>query len=265
MNNYIDLSGQKISKLTVIKLSNDKKDSNGTTKLWECHCDCGNIVYKSARVLNEYKKLHKNASCGCAIKKDLTGKRIGDLSVKKYLYSKNKNRYWYCECVCGDNFVKSSSYLLKSKCLCSRKQQKQKQYIARIRKIFYKMKSRCYKENDTSYYDYGGRGIKICKQWLNDINKFICWSLTHGYSPMLEIDRINNNGNYEPKNCRWVDKYTQANNKRNNLNINYNGKTQCLRKWCRELNLPYRKTHKRIVLYKWNIEKCFAEKERVGF
>lgn len=264
MQKYTDLTNQKIGRLKVVKLSN-QKDSNHTTRLWECLCDCGNITYKSARILNEAKKNAKMINCGCANFNNLIGKKFGDITVKKYLYSKNQKRFWECECICGDVFVFNTEHFSKSRCLCTKKQAERVQYLRRLRHIYQRMKSRCYNEKDKSYWDYGGRGIKICKSWLDNINNFINWSLKHGYSPNLQIDRINNNDDYRPMNCRWADAYTQAGNKRNNLNISYNGKTQCLRKWCRELNLPYRKTHKRIVLYNWDIDKCFAEKERVGF
>lgn len=262
---YNDLSNQKFGKLTAIELSNDKKDSNGTTKLWKCVCDCGNIVYKSARTLNEARKLHRNISCGCSSKSDLIGKRFGNITVKKYLYSKQKQRYWECQCDCGKSLILNSNYFSTHKCKCLKIQKQQTKYIYRLRTIFYKMKRRCYNPTAKDYKCYGGRGIAICEEWLNDINKFVEWSLSHGYNSNLEIDRINNNGNYEPNNCRWVDAYVQANNKRNNINITYKDKTQSLRKWCRELNLPYRKTHKRIKLYGWSINRCFDEKERIGF
>lgn len=265
MKYYNDLTNQKIGKLTAIKLCDDRKDSNQTTKLWECKCDCGNIVYKSARILNEAKKLNRNISCGCSTKIDLTGKKFGNITIKRYLYSKQKQRFWECKCDCGDLLILNSNYFKSHKCNCLKLQKQHTNYLYRIRTIFYKMRHRCYNTTDKNYKNYGGRSIKICDEWLNDIDKFVEWSLLNGYKPNLEIDRINNNGNYEPNNCRWVDNYIQANNKTNNINISYNGKIQSLRKWCRELNLPYRKTHKRIKLYGWSIEKCFAEKERVGF
>jgi Mor family transcriptional regulator len=77
---------------------------------------------------------------------------------------------------------------------------------------FYSMKTRCYNSNDPSYRRYGGRGIKICAEWLDSPANFIEWALAHGWKSELEIDRINNDGDYTPDNCRFV---TRAINQRN--------------------------------------------------
>lgn len=73
---------------------------------------------------------------------------------------------------------------------------------------------RCYNEKYKEYANYGGRGIKVCEEWLNNRVSFFDWAMKNGYSDDLSIDRIDNDGNYEPNNCRWVDDITQAKNKR---------------------------------------------------
>ena len=108
------------------------------------------------------------------------------------------------------------------------------------------MKSRCYNEKQDYYKTYGGRGIKVCDMWLNDYQLFAQWSMENGYNKTLTLDRIDNNGDYEPENCRWVTGLRQANNKSNNVYVNMQGKTQSVADWCRELKLSYSTIQHRV-------------------
>ena len=90
----------------------------------------------------------------------------------------------------------------------------------RLYKIFYGMKHRCYNTSNKHYKHYGGRGIKVCDEWLNDFTIFHDWAIANGYKDDLTIDRIDVNGDYEPSNCKWSTQEEQASNKRNSIRAN---------------------------------------------
>ncbi|WP_455797214.1 hypothetical protein [Clostridium butyricum] len=191
--------------------------------------------------------------------KDLTGQKFDLLTVIEFSHreagSNGKYRYyWKCKCECGNEVIRRADGLkdkgVKS-CGCYRKKICHDNFInnnprkshgmtnTRLYKIYSKIKERCYYEKYPEYYLYGGRGIRMCDEWKEDFMNFYNWSMSHGYKDNLSIDRKDFNGNYEPSNCRWADDITQANNKRNNIKLTYNGETHTLPEWSRKLNLPY--------------------------
>ena len=172
---------------------------------------------------------------------DLTGCIFGRLTVIKYL-GKNKNNKtkWLCLCECGNEKEILACHLKSGaiqSCGCYGKEQRIKsitKHNLRYTKIYntwLNIKNRCYNKRNVQYNDYGGRGIKVCDEWLNDFMSFYNWSMGNGYKEDLTIDRINNDGDYEPSNCRWVTVKIQNRNKRNNHLITYNNKTLCLTEW----------------------------------
>ena len=103
-----------------------------------------------------------------------------------------------------------------------------KMYDSILKEKFYNMKNRCYSEKNISYKNYGGKGIKVCDEWLNDFNKFKEWALNNGFKRHLTIDRIDNSKGYSPDNCRWVTQsFNTAHNTRNKSNemLEQKGKT----------------------------------------
>ena len=108
------------------------------------------------------------------------------------------------------------------------------------------MKVRCNNVKHTHYKSYGGRGICVCTEWMDSYQSFAEWAINNGYSKELTLDRINNDGNYEPSNCRWVTITRQANNKSTNVLVTIGDKTQSIADWCRELNLNYGTVKHRI-------------------
>lgn len=143
-------------------------------------------------------------------------------------------------------------------CGCYRKEKVTKHglYNTRLHSIWNSMITRCYNKNRKSYKNYGERGIKVCEEWRNNFQAFYDWSMSNGYNDNLTIDRIDNDENYSPNNCRWVDYKTQARNRRSNRKYTINSETRCLSEWCEILNLNYSTVIKRLDICHWSIYKA---------
>lgn len=116
----------------------------------------------------------------------------------------------------------------------------------RLYRMWNGMMQRCYTTTVRSYPLYGGRGIAVCRQWRNDPMAFVLWAEKQPGSETLSIDRINPNGNYTPRNCRFASVTEQARNRRSNLLITREGSTKCLAAWCEELGLDLRVVSARL-------------------
>lgn len=135
--------------------------------------------------------------------------------------SKNKARYVVCKCDCGtekevhDQSLKNGR--IKS-CGCLTKERTSTHGLTNspIYKVWEAIKSRCYNKNRAAYKDYGGRGITMSAEWKSNFKIFYDWAINNGWQQGLEIDRINNDGNYEPGNCRFV---TTKDNSRNRRSV----------------------------------------------
>lgn len=126
-------------------------------------------------------------------------------------------------------------------------------------KIYYiwiEMRQRCNNSDHKRYRLYGARGISVCKEWDDSFEEFHHWSLENGYKEGLSIDRIDNDGNYCPNNCRWVTQKVQNNNSRNCRFITYKGKKQSLKRWAEELGLNYNTLRSRLRIG-WKPKKAF--------
>jgi hypothetical protein len=143
---------------------------------------------------------------------NITGKRFFRLVViKQERSSKAGKTMWLCQCDCVKNVI-VSGYNLKSghtkSCGCFKSETKANlkhgQCYTRLYHIWCSMKRRCYAKEHKEYSNYSGRGIKICDEWINDFDMFSKWAFVNGYADNLTIDRINNDGNYEPNNCQWI-------------------------------------------------------------
>ena len=127
-----------------------------------------------------------------------------------------------------------------------------------LKRIFKNMWRRCYNENHKSYKYYGGKGITICDEWLEDINKFVQWGIDNGYEPGLTIERIDNNKNYCPSNCCFLSNKQQQNHRSNNHYITYNNETHTLTEWAEITGIKYYTLKYRICRAKWSIEKALC-------
>lgn len=125
----------------------------------------------------------------------------------------------------------------------------------RLYGIWLQMKTRCYNANCDRFDDYGGRGITVCDEWKNDFQSFYDWSMSHGYDDSLSIDRINNDGNYAPGNCRWATRIIQSRNTRRSHLITFNGETHTLVEWC-EIKGLSRSCLDNRIRYGWDVERA---------
>lgn len=197
--------------------------------------------------------------------KDISCQKFGRLTALYRLhnyYDKKHNTYWLCICDCG-NLIEVRCYNLTSgntkSCGCLNSEPSNTKHgkcYTRVYHIYNSIKQRCYYKKHNSYKNYGGRGIKMYDEWLDDFMAFYNWAYENGYDDNLTIDRIDVNGNYEPNNCRWVDMKQQAQNRRSNMNYTINGETRCLKEWCELLGLNYKIVWNRINRLNQPIEKA---------
>lgn len=199
---------------------------------------------------------------------DLTGQRFGRFLVLAYAGpNKQGAATWWCKCDCGKEKVVTGSELRRGStqsCGCYHSEV-QRVYatkygygLSRIAYIWRSMISRCNNPRNKSYKNYGGRGIKVCEEWVSDIEKFRSWALDNGYSDELTIDRIDVNGDYCPENCRWATMKVQQNNRRNNNNVSFNGEIHSLAVW-EEITGICRRTISRRLQSGWSIERALTE------
>lgn len=219
MPKFMDLTGQRYGQMTILYRDTSRK---GAT-YWMCRCDCGKVKSVRAGDLRSGATI----SCGCANGRwrhfDLTGDRYGMLTVvgMDTKTTKGGERFWICRCDCGNTTSVRTGSLRSGNtksCGCMERMKHGGSH-SRLYGVWESMKRRCNNPNCDHYESYGGRGIKVCEEWNESFYAFQQWAESSGYDPdaphgECTLDRIDNNGNYGPSNCHWVDMKTQAGNRR---------------------------------------------------
>lgn len=190
------------------------------------------------------------------------GNKYNKLTITKYSHNKDGHYYYECTCECGRVKVICISNILKEftrSCGCMFKTINITHGMrhTRLYNIWAKMQRRCLNKNDNDYYKYGERGISVCLEWRTFI-PFGEWAMNNGYQESLTIDRINNDGDYEPSNCRWATYKQQGNNKRNSFFIEYNGEKLTSSEWDERLGFKRKTVWTRIKILKWDSIKAIT-------
>lgn len=156
-----------------------------------------------------------------------------------------------CKCDCGTIRTIQLSSLIRNKtksCGCINRVNYDTK--SSLYKIYLHMKGRCYCKTDKKYKNYGKRGIKICKEWLEDYNVFLNWSIKNGYKEGLSIERIDVNGDYKPDNCKFISISEQTKNKTTSHYYKHNGKIYSLKELTTIFAHSYKYLHREIVTNK---------------
>ncbi len=244
-------------RLTVVE-RHFSDDLNPKRAYWLCACDCGKSKVTSGKLLRN----GSTVSCGCGRVKDITGQRFNKLTVIKRFEGKlnvidtNNAAYWLCMCDCGSTSVVMgrnlrSGHTKSCGCLTT---ETHGCGTHPLMPTWRHMIKRCYDHDNEHYKNYGGRGIRVCDRWLNDPNNFIN---DMGERPeRMTLDRIDNDGDYTPENCKWSTRTEQTRNRRNTKTITYKGETKPLAEWCEKLGIPYQKVYQRLW-DGWSIDQAF--------
>ena len=176
-----------------------------------------------------------------------TGERFFRLvAVRRAGRDRNGITWWHCRCDCGNRHKVRGSNLRDGNtksCGCWRNYVGRYKeglthggYYSRTYRSWWGMRQRCDDKKNPSYPAYGGRGIRICKRW----REFETFRADMGEAPAgMSLDRIDNDGDYSPENCRWATQKQQSRNTRVNRYLTYKGKRRCVMEWSEVLGIPY--------------------------
>jgi hypothetical protein len=211
------------------------------------------------------KKLGKRTTVSKEKKRVEEGVAFGRLTAIECVgKTKQYNKLWKFKCSCGNETVRRAADVQKrpnSSCGCLKLEANIKRLtthgVSRTSEhnTWLGIKERCYNMQHKFFHCYGGRGIKVCKRWLESFENFFA---DMGMKPSLShsIDRIDNNGNYAPENCQWRTKKQQANNRSRNIIFTLNGESLNIQQWSEKSGINYAQLYARLTKLNWPIEKA---------
>lgn len=196
------------------------------------------------------------------------GSKVGNWTLIRRGSTPSGHTAYYCECECGtrrwvqkhhleDGTSKSCGCLFRE--AVKNRNKTHGMSGTRIYRIWRSMLTRCESPRHPTYAQHGARGISICKEW-HEFPAFYKWAIETGYvdGAKLSLDRIDNNGNYCPENCRWANAVTQGNNRRTNKRIEINGRVKTLTQWAEEYGININTVNSRINQMKWDVVKAIT-------
>lgn len=260
MTRALNIAGRTFGKLTVLQ----KAEKRGRHTMWLCRCECG---AQSIAQTSNLTRRH-TTSCGCSKGRvwnlpNLTGKRFGRLVVlnlTRVHRSGSLTRAWRCQCDCGKTCICSATNLTQAtvvSCGCYNREIITRHGLSgtKIHRAWVSMRSRCSDPKVPGYKDYGGRGIKVCERW----SSFELFMQDMGIpEPGMQIDRIDNDGNYDPGNCRWADVKQQSENRRSTRVFAHEGQSLTIPAWARKVGISKNVLYKRLMEFDWPIEKALT-------
>lgn len=202
---------------------------------------------------------------------DLTGQRFGRLTVLGIGRRRDRAYLWACRCDCGQTRVVASATLRGGRqvsCGCLKNEKARariKHGLTRKGKhhplynLWADMRARCHNPSEPAFPNYGGRGIVVDPRWED----FAAFVVDMGERPTgMTLERIDNDGPYSPSNCRWATRGEQANNRRSNVFLTHEGRTQTIAQWAREARISVRAMWERTQYLGWSMDRAMAEPPR---
>ena len=260
MPKFEDITGQRFGRLTVVSRAENKRYQ----ATWVCRCDCG----KERRITTGTLRFGHTMSCGCIKSPDITGQRFGRYVVISRVEKGDGQSWWDCLCDCGKQKEVRGRRLRSGvtlSCGCyaadrtSRRSRIHGATTTAEHKVWSGMIERCANVNDPNY---GGRGITVCERWRES---FLSFMADMGPRPVdgrrWSIDRIDNEGNYEPGNCRWTVPRVQCRNTRANRHLEHDGRRLTVVEWAEVTGLHPDLIRERVA-GGWPVDRALATPPR---